>query len=369
MNNPNKITEDMYIPKKINDEIVLINGFKLQVRNLIYPSAASENVIAGWELLNKIIPLKLYSGIFFLKSVTDHTTYIRTEGKIQLKILGDELEPELLELLRLCYWAYECSIIETNNTFEYKLKEIENGLGSKNHEKLVQKFKESCLDYSSSVRKWENGLKTDEENNKLEERYRDFNVYLNQYRYSISSFVAECMFAVLSHQNKLELLFIKNENKKNCDFIINSFKVEVKTIVDRIGFATDIEDRLIDELIIALRRDKVVDDINEALLQHAQIIYLNFTSGSLGLALNLVADIEGIHLVFNKCLNFVIKYLTSENKQFYKNTIPVIISASSIDSTLNYRISSFVIFYPIKDSKADPDKITTNNIIFDQINI
>ena len=177
------------------------------------------------------------------------------------------------------------------------------------------------------------------------------------------------MFAVLSHQNKLELLFIKNENKKNCDFIINSFKVEVKTIIDGIEFATDIEDRLIDEVIIALKRNKVVGDINEALLQHPQIIYLNFTSGSLGLALNLVADIEGIHLVFDKCLSFVIKYLYSDNKQFYKNTIPVIISASSIDSESNYRVSSFVIFYPIKDSKADPNKVTTNNIIFDQINI
>jgi hypothetical protein len=91
MNNPNKITDDMYIPKEINNEIVLINGFKLKVRNLIYPSATAENIIAGWELLNKIIPLKVYSGIFFLKSVTDHLTYIKTGGNSQLKILGEEV--------------------------------------------------------------------------------------------------------------------------------------------------------------------------------------------------------------------------------------------------------------------------------------
>ena len=125
MKNSDKITEDIYTPKKINDKIVLINGFKIQIPNLIYSSATSDNVIAGWKLLYKILPLKLYSGVFFLKSVTDHITYIRTRGKIQLKILGDELEPELLELLRLCYWTYECSIIETNNTFEYKLRDKE----------------------------------------------------------------------------------------------------------------------------------------------------------------------------------------------------------------------------------------------------
>ncbi len=234
---------------------------------------------------------------------------------------------------------------------------------------MIQKFKEVCLEYSNSVKKWETGFKTDEENKELKNRYRNFNDYLNRYRYSISSFVSECMFAIMSYQNKVDLLFIKNENRKNCDFIINSFKVEVKTIIDRIEFATNLEDTLIDELIITLKRDKIVDDINEALLQHPQIIYLNFTSGSLGFALNLVADREGIHLVFDKCLNFIIKYLSSPIKGFYKNTIPIIISASSIDSALDYRISSFVIFYPTKDSKADPDKIITNNIIFDQINL
>ena len=71
---------------------------------------------------------------------------------------------------------------------------------------------------------------------------------LNQFRITVSSFVSEFMLAAISKKEGFDVEFpIKLDSKKTCDIALNSFDVEVKTILDQTKFSNT-EDTLYKEI-------------------------------------------------------------------------------------------------------------------------
>jgi hypothetical protein len=89
----------------------------------IYPNATPDEVIKGWNMFNKDMGRDVINRLFqpfFYHAVIDANLFPVYELRNQ--------EPEMIELLRLSYWYYRCSMIAKNNTFPFKRKEIRGKL-------------------------------------------------------------------------------------------------------------------------------------------------------------------------------------------------------------------------------------------------
>jgi hypothetical protein len=141
------------------------------------------------------------------------------------------LEPESLELLRLCYWINKSrQIITDRNSFEAKFNEVRVSLRFENEtefrEQLNRKltiFGRIIKDVTISV--WERELHTKELVTELE---------LGPFRSNISSFVPEFMLAALVQEAGFDVSFIATSTvAKTCDLLVKkSYKAEVKTFLD-----------------------------------------------------------------------------------------------------------------------------------------
>ena len=92
------------LPQQVptNPNIIKMNGWEFDVRSTIHIVASSNDVLEGVNLLNKHAPTLFESlvEIFFFKSLNDYNKF--TPSKSITRFC--EREPDMTELLRLCYW-------------------------------------------------------------------------------------------------------------------------------------------------------------------------------------------------------------------------------------------------------------------------
>ena len=337
--------KDLRVFEIINERLILIIGWDFDVSVCIYNSATSKEVKSGFDfLVDSNIPLNTYLNAFLIKSIDD--AFNPKSAKEYHDIMIDiKSEPEVLELLRLCYWINRCKPT-INNSFNKKFNEVKKQLELGYKDVIGTSFARSCTTISKVL--LDDAIPYSERN--IHKTH--FVNELNKFRIVVSSFVSEFMLAAISKGEGFDVEFpTRLGYEKTCDIILNSFGVEVKTILDQIKFSTT-EETLSKEFEETLKKKKVIYSINDALSKHPDIIFLVLTFTSAGISLNDQILQSQYHLSsIQQTISQVIA-LSSSNRELRKshqvNEIPVVIFVAGVEISNNiYRISSLPIAYPV----------------------
>jgi hypothetical protein len=115
--------KDLCVFEFIDEQVISIIGWEFDVSVCIYYSANSNDVKSGFDfVMNSNIHLDTYVNAFLIKSIDDAFNQERTRAKEYHDTMIDiTYEPEVLELLRLCYWINRCKFI-IGNSFNNKSK-------------------------------------------------------------------------------------------------------------------------------------------------------------------------------------------------------------------------------------------------------
>ena len=276
----------------------------------------------------------------------------------------------MLELLRLCYWYYKCSNLDTVS-FGYKAKEIHNQLGKKLTDKVRSHFSlidQSSLDpvkFSKDLLKELSHIENTAESVDMNDKDGFYKVR-EDFLEKISSYVSELMlFVLLLEANVHPTIFTeKIEKERLYDMRVKGIPSDVKTLIDKYPYFDEPELNLHTEIIQSLKRKKFWEKINDAIEQKAGIIFINATATSLGKAVSKYAgrqrkEIISIKIPTEKAINFTLCKSTTK--------IPVVVISASIDYDRNYRITSFNVSYPTTRNKgkvmADPTILTMKDVI------
>ena len=193
--NNNKRELDIFLKKisfpKIEDEkFISFIDCKFNIVLLIYPEAKSNEIISGFDILNKYIPIDIYTSALFFQTFDTLLNQYRNKIEVANDMIVDNLiEPEIIELLRLSYWINKCENTMDKQNVQKKLKEIGNNL--KFDSKAKQKIKNMFLNYGKIMK--------DEtipyaEREKTE---KEFFKELDLFRKNISSFLTELDLEIL----------------------------------------------------------------------------------------------------------------------------------------------------------------------------
>ena len=107
---------------RIDDDLINLNKIIFNVKSTIYKNSKSTDIITGWNYCKNLLPIEKFLPVFL-------TEYI---FKVKKRPIVD-YEPDIIELVRLTYWIYQCSKFEN---FNYKMKEINHKLGKR----VIEKF-------------------------------------------------------------------------------------------------------------------------------------------------------------------------------------------------------------------------------------
>jgi hypothetical protein len=342
------------IPQQIDSDFIILGGWEFNVSSTIYPNATPEEVIGGWNMLNKDIPDDVLNRLiqpFFVRALLD----VRSYPVVELR----EQEPEMIELLRFCYWYFKCSIKATNNSFGHKSEEIVKKLSDtllSNVDVYRQRIvfeEEFHSDKKEFLRKVKEKLAALKEDNKpLKE---EFSKYINQLLKAVYGVTSELIFAGIS-SDKYELSFEPLGGGHDYDFIIDNISCQVKTIMPSGDFAKSnvekimnrkvklqkgkqIQQEEVKEAIVSLIQENK-NDIIKARSQKAKVICFNGTPTYANFLLNQYASDNNNDLAINNTLSSVMEMLMNAN-----NTLmPIIFGGSAID--FNYRFSAALFTIP-----------------------
>lgn len=356
LNDFRKLLTDLLALTIRNQRSISIIGWEFNTSCTIYCDATASEVVSGWKFLRaNDIPLDMYVKAFLIKSVDD---LLNPE---QPKEFGDWMidiksEPEVLELLRLCFWINKCRLLNYKS-FEKKFSEIKDQLALGN--KLGENFAKRCR-FISRILLNSNIPQAERNHHKT-----CFLNELNKFRITVSSFVSEIMIcAVLQIEGFVTEFPARDIHKKICDIRVNSHKAEVKTIFDRTKFS-ETEDTLCKELEATLKKQKIVDQVNDALSKDPDVIFLVLTFSSVGVSMNdYAAKGKTFHSIVESVDNCIklSSFNISKVSRKSLNDIPIVILVTGIDSANKlYRLSSLPISYPVhvikKKLEVDREKL------------
>lgn len=230
--------------------------------------------------------------------------YILTENRKPKVVEEKEFrkEPEVVALLRLCYWYPKALLINETIKYEHcyfndKLEEITEELGQQIRTKANKCGLPILADYGSNISKYHLQLQSViTKGVRKQGNARTHKVILDEIRYSVHRFASECMFYTLGVEAGFDIECIKiYQNKKSPNLQVRSIPAALRILIDDEGQENDVieikekVDNLNAEILyILLRNKRLVDKINEA-LQEGLIIILDATGTSLGDAINLYA--------------------------------------------------------------------------------
>jgi|SRR5215212_6446623 len=270
-----------------------------------------------------------------------------------------ENEPEILEILRFCYWINKSRNIIYNENFERKFKEIRKDLKCNDELDTQKKYGQFFTDIGKVLK----DQNIDYEN-KLKIANKFYNE-LNQFRKTISSFLPEFMLPCIIKDEGFDIKFNLTRKSKEFDLFFNSYSAEIKTIIDESKNGIQIEKNLKEEIEITLKRYKIVEKINNSLSQGAEILFLFLTFSSLGVGLlKYTHKNQNLFSINNALTDSISLAKNIRNRQKVKE-IPVIVFTTSIDTiNSNYKIFSVLVTYPVKNNKnkleANPDNLSVS---------
>lgn len=131
--------EDLLILEIKNERSISILGWEFDVQIAIYSSATSSEVKSGFDfMVDSNIPLDTYLNAFLIKAIDDNLNPEEPK-QYQEMIIDIKSEPELLELLRLCYWINKCKMA-ISNSFNNKFNEVKEQLELGGKDKVETSF-------------------------------------------------------------------------------------------------------------------------------------------------------------------------------------------------------------------------------------
>lgn len=149
-----------------------------------------------------------------------------------------EREPDMTELLRLCYWYYKCYKVDHPNFFKYKSIEVRR--------KLAQGILSNIFEYATRVKYTETEVLGETEREFLSwlQQAPDtkFPVYVEKLSEAVRNVTSELMLAGLCSYNGYKLLFDAcPSDDHDYDFLVNNIPVQVKTPNPSDNLPTSIE--------------------------------------------------------------------------------------------------------------------------------
>ena len=292
-----------HVPQAVNNKtnILTFGVWEFDITRIIHPTATINDIFAGWNtLVAERIPMDLLFLSLFVKDVTDILTDTKKSKIIKEKIFRKE--PEIVVLLRLCYWYHKA--LQINETMQYehcyfndKLEEIKEELGKQLRIKAEKSGLPIFANYGSDRADYHTQLQSI-----ITERIRKqgkaniHKIILDEIRYSILRYASECMFYALGVEADFGIECIKiYENKKSPNLEVRSIPAALRILLDNEGQGNDVieikenVDNLNEQILYILSRNKrLVNKINEA-CKEGLIIILDATGTSLGDVINLYA--------------------------------------------------------------------------------
>jgi hypothetical protein len=346
---PNLIlTEKEFRPRLVDNSHILLGGWKFDIHSTIFPSAKSEEVVRGWNMLNEDIRnlLDRLFQPFFLKAVKSATIFPINEFSRH--------EPQMIELLRLGYWYYICSNLEGGKTFPSKRKEIRGKLSRKLLFHLDQ-YKVSIKgDFPEELQEFVEKLNEAIPNSKNNAKSldEDFPRYMKELPTVVWSITSELMFAGISSKYGSKVTFDPHADEHDYDFIINGVPSQVKTIIPDESCSRVIEQKINnrlkewnngrrieqagieDEILSFLRENDGV--VTKAIEQKVRIINVNGTQTYAGFLLNQWAVDNNFDITIDKALQDSMNILRENS-----SCVPLLFGASSIDYYYRFSVWSY----------------------------
>jgi hypothetical protein len=312
-------------PKAINDDVVSIGGWRINVKSTIHLDATAFEVITAYDQINTKLnlPVDTLFRPFFRLDVRNRNFYKSTlnVGELppffRLDVRNRNFyklarEPLVVVFLRLCYWYYKCS---TEYNLAKKNKEIRDKL----------KVSDTLIDSITN-----NGVG----DSKTKEWFRQ-----------VVGVVYELMCASLSGQYNTVSF------QKKHDFFLENKPVEVKTIfpplhTESSEFYPYLSDNLQHpntDLRLVMKNFIKIPKIMENNLQsaidrqQAEIVFLNLILSNASSALAYLSELS--NLTIKNSLHDAINMLSD------KSNLPLVVSFHAIHC--KYEIFSFVLPIPI----------------------
>lgn len=129
---------DYSVLHNLGNNRISLGGWEFDILRSTHPSATFQQIERGWNgLIQEGIHVDVLVLCLFIKVLLDNAS---------TRIVDEE--PELIEIIRLCYWYDTCShnLIDGCNTFRYKKNEIQRILG-KGARTSIGSFLPFKLDY------------------------------------------------------------------------------------------------------------------------------------------------------------------------------------------------------------------------------
>jgi hypothetical protein len=335
----------------LDESFIRLAGYEFDVKGTIYSASNTYEVLIGWQLLVKgAVPIDIYVEAFYILTLFSNLNNPAAENSIQAdeeNRISNTLEPVILELLRLCYWVHKCKETLDQASFAIKFSEFTQDLTfsdvKKFRENLHQMFREKGRALANQSISSQERLEA--------QRQLAKEVEFGPYRSNISSYLPEFMSAGLMKESGFEISFITTgEEGKRCDILVNSFKLEVKTFLDKTNPRFTLEPSLSTEILETLKKKKTIHDIEDSLSKRSDItlIFLSFTTLGNGF----------LKHTFNRNVDFSLQKALSESVSLAQNNrtnphhmehIPVIIFTTALDySNCSYKMFFLAVSYPVK---------------------
>ncbi|MFY9795686.1 MAG: hypothetical protein WAJ93_08355 [Candidatus Nitrosopolaris sp.] len=253
------------------EEVIMLGGWKFNVSRVIYANATVNDILDGWNnLLHENIPVDILFLCLFIRTIFDRD---------KPESLGQQ--PELVALLKLCYWYHRCIKMRSNIAFNNKIAEITDEFGlSTQAEKFGLPIR---ANFGNDTKRYLEELQPILLAIAKRKAPRGFTDMLWRIRHSVWRFKSEYLFYSLADEAGFTISIIKNNKlQKTPDVILNTIPAEVKTILDKMEYQEKIESSVFEEILASFNKSKIFKKINEGLSQGSKIIILDATTTSLG---------------------------------------------------------------------------------------
>lgn len=316
---------------------ISLGGWEFNISRSIHPSATFQQIERGWNgLIQEGVHVDVLFLCLFIKVLLDNAS---------TKIVDEE--PELIEIIRLCYWYDRCShnLIDGCDTFCHKKKEI-RGLLGKGVRTSMGSFLQFKLDYDrTDFHQYYEEVKPMLYAITHRKAPKGFVKKLTEFRHTIYSFVSELIFYALVVEESFSMHFINYSEIKSPDCFVDNKSAEVKGVMDEISYQDKIEKSVYEEVIGLLKRSKVYIKINEG-LRKANIIALDVTGSSLGYSINQYSSQNHKPFLALEAIRQAIDML-KESITINSYFIPIIVFAQSYSHDKNYQMSVITIRCPV----------------------
>jgi hypothetical protein len=343
------------IINEINGDTLELAKIKFNIGSVVYEKVTAREIIDGFE------ELKTFFDFVRVLEVLSNAML----AKIRKILDPSPVEPDTIDLLKLCYWYNRLKNI---NTIEHKRKEIFSRVCQRLLHRLEKRSKRT-IDYSNLSEyeikeKIDNTLDEIRQTQSTDDSMQTFR-WLNEYLNFINVCVSELIFPSLASESgsKIDFVPINKDHDYDYDIMINGHPTQIKTLFSYEVFGIDEVEQhkqekyhqgvarvrelydtnqitmdLVKKEIIEFTKRSCINKINDALRQKAEIIIIDSTRTIPGLLQNYYYTNDTEYIKFHNSLTEVMN--NPINKFVY-----VIFASTAYDN--KFRVSSLVVKVPV----------------------